>query len=1471
VADPQQAVAQDLLVSIETNTLGFGPDNALNSSIDGITLSAWRNTNDTNEIVYEVTNADGQSVTGGPTVAQNVTELLLNVPADTINNASLDDDTRYPGADSFVTNSDIDPDTRTPEIAIDDDTNTAPTNVSVSAVFAHTARGGPPPGATTSGFAGSLDRRAVLATAAFDVTYSDADTTQSKRLTVDARYRAHDQPAGEALTSDVYEDVSMSVQTEAQDNLTGGTGSGMALSGTRGVGAGGVSPVQGGSPPTNAWVAQYGGAEGSDEPQAYTVSATGVHTNGTEVQIPVSQGNLSLVRDGEDAACEIYPNGEENTDGPEAGGDPCADIYFPVNDDGVAWVVPHEPLATLTVVPDFPGITAINPPEPQPVTVLEPYPDTALTGPDSVTVGDAVTAATHTFELPRVRADTAPYQPGLSALTRFTPAGTTQPARLHETFGVSEARFEAVLRRLATANTSTITNFVEASTTTEAATALGYNDTEAVVDLLDSITTTSLTAEAFLQADPQQALAAGLLAGDAFDVAVPNVTAVADTLTQTETIATDTGPAQGPALDGLVLTLYTENTTAAAGHNGIERFADLVTTHTDATDSTAVAQLVQDWGTYIGALGGRAFTDGVTGSTIANITAARAALPLDGVTAGAIYKHLDGLTAPGLAPDTVDWTNATQRSRALLLGGVTDPDAPLTDTIEGIQQTAPVTPSRATLAAAATTTPLDTDAFEPGGSYELAQDWPADRLTTTWEIVLAGAYAFDAESYPHAPTYRDSTTVSLGDDTIDGEIAFVGAEIDANDALLALNESGSISLSALAGQYSDFERPPLVVNDTTAVNVTVVTNAGEVYESGSLPMPPIVLTVTDTGGATVTTSNGRTPTVTATSRTTEPLTDPITIELGVAKTPGEPLFETVVGTELRVNAIGVSLRGDLSWTPPDYGQPALDQGPIDYSTSLEYTFGSAYSAGELVTRGVAPADHGAVTFLDDGVATYDSDGNQFVLDSDGSTYITIEALSEAAGLDVADALPIPSQIDAQAWLIAECPDTEDCDGDDDDDNGVGEPRQSLIGAVGEPLELASPLPSERSWAVERTPNTATGPQDVPYPVEHEDIDAYGLAGYAEPGGGNVWDIDGGPAPTITEDQTLTVYLYENFVARHYDDFVGNDSIDPNERLEQGTVSWRDDGPTHQCQDSGPPSMGCEPRPVALVDFVGTTGSTWTSSASLLEEDVSFDPTQQAGGDGGHAYDLEFEVTTQADVDPGNSTRVNVSFDAENSGLNRPYASTANLYLPVNIEETSDPDAPSPPKFVVHSVLGNGTQFPEQTIPQGGRIKNVGNSSGTQEITIFNDTGDEFTEDISLAPGETALVYTDVEIGFDDIGETANYEIVTENESRNATRTVANGGTFNIGNIDHTAPLDGGAVEFNVTVSNDGLNDGIVKLNITAINPDSETVVEITRTLYSGDSELILTNGVPHDGSSGETVTFKIETQDDSKERDVDIP
>jgi hypothetical protein len=1439
---------RDVELLFERTTLPTAPENATTAHVGDWTLAAYQNTT-TDRVHYQLGQYDPDDSWHTTGQAEN---LHVNVHEGTVNGAPVADGLGFDPGEPPV------------DVQVRDTNRSNPGGTSTHGGLNAVAVGAGSGDVDGETLSAETDWQEVVTRPVFNTTYLDATTTLDTRLAVDARYThfeyAHD--GSEPFLMD----VSLAVETEEQSNLTGGSGN--TLLHTSSVAAGGVSPFQGSQPPPNGWVAQYGGAEGSDKPTAYTVSATGVYMNGTETEIPVSQSNLSLMRDGEDAACEVYPKEEENTDEPEASGEPCANVYLP-SVYTFAYVAPHEPMDTLTVVPDFGELPAINPPEQQDVTVLDPYTGTTLTGPDGVTVGDPVTAANHTFEMPRVRADTAPYQPELSNLTTFTPAGTTQSARLHETFDVSEGLFEDVLARLATANTTTIDNFVKAGNNINATNIIGYNGNVSVYDLLQNVTGTELTSAAFLQGDPQQALAAGLLAGDKLNVQLPTVTAVADTLAQTETIATDTETAQGPALDGLVLTLYSENTTASTSHNGIERFGDLVTTHTGLTDTTAVEQLVQDWGIYIGEVEGRVFDEQTTADDIVQITNDRDDLPLDGVTAGNIYEKLDGLTAASLAPGAVNWTNETQRSQALLLGGVTDPDAPVSDAVTDIQQAVPLTPSRATLADAATTTPLNTDAFGPGGSYELAQDWPADRLTTTWDILVTGAYEFDDELYPHAPTYTDTTTVSLGDDTIEGEIAFVGAEIDANDALVALNESGSISLSALAGQYSDFERPPLVVNDTTAVNVTVVTNAGEVYESGSLPMPPINLTVTDTGGATVTTSDGRTPTITATSRTTEPLTDPITIEVGVTKTPGEGPFETVVGTTLGVNAIGVSLRGDLSWTPPDYGQPNLDQGPINYSTSLEYTFGSAYSAGELVTRGVAPADHGAVTFLHDGVATYDSDGNQFVLDNDGSTYITIEDLSEAAALDVADELPIPSQFDAQAWLIVECPDTDDCDGDDDDDNGAGEPRQSLIGAVGEPLELASPVPSERSWAVEETPNTATGPQDVPYPVEHEDIDAYSLGGYAEPGGGNVWDTDGGPAPTITEDQTLTVYLYENFIARHYDDFVGNDSIDPNERLEQGTVSWRDDGPTHQCQDSGPPSMGCEPRPVALVDFVGTTGSTWTSSASLLEEDVSFDPTQQAGGDGGHAYDLEFEVTTQADVDPGNSTRVNVSFDAENSGLNRPYASTANLYLPVNIEETSDPDAPSPANFVVHSVLGNGTQYPEKTIPQGAYIKNVGNSSGTQPIEIINDTGDKYTEVISLASGETTTVTTDVDIGFDDIGETANYEIATKNESQTATRTVLNGGDFRVSDISWTQP-SGGSVNFDITVANIAYTDGIVKLNATALAPHSSTTVDTEQIVYHRGDKTIALN-VPHDGDGGDTVTFEFETQNETESRDVDIP
>jgi len=1441
---------RDVELLFERTTLPTAPENATTAHVGDWTLAAYQNTT-TDRVHYQLGQYDPDDSWYTTGQAEN---LHVNVHEGTVNGAPVADglgfDPGEPPVDVQVV-----------------DTNRSnadgtSTHGGLNAV-AVGAGSGDVDGETLSA---ETDWQEVVTRPVFNTTYLDATTTLGTRLAVDARYThfeyAHDESEPFLM------DVSLAVETEDQSNLTGGSGN--TLLHTSSVAAGGVSPFRGSLPPTNGWVAQYGGVEGSNDPQYYTVSATGVYMNGTETEIPVSQGNISLDRDGEDAACEIYQNKGE-TDAPEAGGEPCADVLFPFIDPGVAYVAPREPMDTLTVVPDFAELPAIDPPEPQDVTVLDPYTGTTLTGPDGVTVGDPVTAANHTFEMPRVRADTAPYQPDLSELAKFTPVGTTQSARLHETFTVGEGLFEAVLARLATANTTTIDNFVKAGNNINATNIIGYNGNVSVYDLLQNVTGTELTSDAFLQGDPQQALAAGLLAGDKLNVQLPTVTAVADTLAQTETIATDTETAQGPALDGLVLTLYSENTTASTSHNGIERFGDLVTTHTGLTDTTAVEQLVQDWGIYIGEVEGRVFDEQTTADDIVQITNDRDDLPLDGVTAGNIYEKLDGLTAASLAPGAVNWTNETQRSQALLLGGVTDPDAPVSDAVTDIQQAVPLTPSRATLADAATTTPLNTDAFGPGGSYELAQDWPADRLTTTWDILVTGAYEFDDELYPHAPTYTDTTTVSLGDDTIEGEIAFVGAEIDANDALVALNESGSISLSALAGQYSDFERPPLVVNDTTAVNVTIVTNAGEVYESGSLPMPPINLTVTDTGGATVTTSDGRTPTITATSRTTEPLTDPITIEVGVTKTPGEGPFETVVGTTLGVNAIGVSLRGDLSWTPPDYGQPNLDQGPINYSTSLEYTFGSAYSAGELVTRGVAPADHGAVSFLHDGVATYDGATNQFVLDSDGSTYITIEDLSEAAGLDVSDTLPIPSQVDAQAWLLVDCPDNDDsCGGDGGDDDPVDENLQSLIGALSESMNVpVHAYPT--SWEVERDSSESYGPRDVPFPTTYDGLSKYIQHGYNEPGAGNTWRNTESPgsAPTYTEDGTMTVYLYENYIAQHYDRFRNNDSIDPNDRLQDGAVPWRDEG-GNRCSDfEQVPQDGCERDPVGLVDFIDTDGSAWESKVGIVEDNVSLDVTQVAGGTGAHVYEIGFDVSPDAAVEPGNTTRVNITFDGTNPTVDRTYANTKNLHLPVNVEKTPDSEPGPGENFVVAEVLGDGEQEPTE-IPHGAVIENVGDATGDQQITIDgNGTVGAYIDNIELAPGETKAVNTSVNHTLGDIGTTTEYTITTENDSQTATRTVVNGGTFAFADISVTENT-GDYVTFDIELANIAESDGTVTLNGTPINPDSPNVASKSTSITRGGFET-LTLQIDHDGGSGDTVTFEFETPDRTETKDVTIP
>jgi len=1243
---------QDLLLSLEVQSLPLGESRAVTATLDGVEVTAWRKPNTTNTVRYAITDATGADISDGTQTRDNATELTVNIAADTINGAAPN------GTTEIQTHADTGT-VPSPEPVIEINATGAadqPVKMALNTVLMNTTQGGTPPTYTSTfdiNGTAPLRAMAVPGTAAFNLTYSSSTATVSDPLRVPTEYRAMTVPEGR-YNEFTYSNVTLTVGTEntsqlvpppsvGGDTSTGGTTTASASSvGTRTQDTStSPGPDELATAPNttqagiwavgNVWLPDYG-AGAIDT--TYTATLTATTSLGETVTFPAAQRlQVSTRTDDGLVPCdclEVSPNGQAATL------DPYAMEKSLVLE------------ATTATLPGIDSNVTRN------LTIVDPYRKPSL--------GLTSTA-----------------QPNTTVATdRDNGAFSLQP-RKTSLPGSFTADLESV--SLSAVPAQAVTQFVadqmsDPPTETEMAAAvsgletLGEQYTDAFFE--EGQTAADALLEAFAEASPAEQAAMVNLTGVRAERAIPAFEAINEVVGTVPVNSSDIVAASSPAYAAGAGALVGEPYTAArlpvlgerASHAYLsnEHPPDWWLTrlaNTDLSDSQRKALFrlyapsdtphwlsqsawnetiltfinnIQQFRGGTETLWGEGVSDETLEDIIEEVSGGNQTL---GNAIGLVHDEMEDVSDLGLNPSA---NGVSDIEAFLLAAGVTDPEgAAYTEAASLIESLPddgePITYEDVLFGMTGDQVQLlDESALgATPPTYELASG--AD-LTADWD---AGVTARYTETSPeHGQTlgpYRASDVVTLSG-VSSTEIAGLSVRLTDNASVAALRDSGLLNGSEVGPQPLVVDQPRefrvsvTYVNGSTktlfdpvaaGVNLELV---GPTGGGADVPSAPEEFATLDIENNTIT-AQAATGNWTGTGSS-----GPITLQASL-----EELTDTATAQAVNVSVRGAALWRNLSQIG---GTPAPGATPRTtvYSDAPGFDLdrkvlrpGVVYTArqGSLATGWhnrtgvpVSPADVGSVTNGNETAASFYTD-TQFnpvtepytlvaETPSDGWENITVQTISESAALNFSALGYAAPTYDAVAQYNVTCICAE---------SGPAALNPHILTAPG--VTSGDLVPSAGSSETISYVDDFVLESPV-FPNVTSEVHPAPKADYPS-------RTHQTPTQTIEETQIGYIYVWSNFEAAVR---AANGLY----ALEEGTVSWRS---AWHCNNPGFFGGGeslpssCWNKSMGMADFTGTNSNGWSSGLNQTganQDAVGLNITQHEGGSGVHNYTVAPENVSE---------------------------------------------------------------------------------------------------------------------------------------------------------------------------------------------------------------------------------------------------
>ena len=182
---------QDTVLSLETNSLPLGEQNATEVSLVGIEVRAWQELGEPGVVFYEIEDAGG-AVTDGP-ASRETERLVLDVPADTVNGDPVSE---HDGNSTGGLHHERDPQGTGGVVTLEHvgDEHT-PNGGGVRGAL-NVVVGADESGALSVDPPGDARTRRVVTRGSFEATYLDESTTTTEYVDIGTEYRAFDPAEG---------------------------------------------------------------------------------------------------------------------------------------------------------------------------------------------------------------------------------------------------------------------------------------------------------------------------------------------------------------------------------------------------------------------------------------------------------------------------------------------------------------------------------------------------------------------------------------------------------------------------------------------------------------------------------------------------------------------------------------------------------------------------------------------------------------------------------------------------------------------------------------------------------------------------------------------------------------------------------------------------------------------------------------------------------------------------------------------------------------------------------------------------------------------------------------------------------------------------------------------------------------------------------------------------------------------------
>ena len=1333
---------QDLMFVLERESLPTSADNATTVEVGDWTVAAYQAQN---RVRYQLGSYDPG---GNWQETGRYANLRVNTYQGTVNGEAVDSLAVDPGEQEFTVQ------------VLDNrrsDGDSANGSLNLVAVGAGPGDVGNLPEATW---------QEVVTRPAFNVTYIDATTTFVDRISVDTTYRAFEFATGGSSPGSGK--VTLTVETENTSKLVepgsfDGAGAG-GTPGTAGRGEG-VSPVQAseGPPPSqqgvwdsgNVWLPDY-----ALEPETeYTITVT-VNTS-DEITQAVDDDLLSLHTRDENGTLE-----------------PCDCAVINLTEataNATSFLVdPYALRETLVLEANTSELPGVEADVRRNLTIVDPYlpPDLALE--ETATVGEPVEKA----------AERGPHD-----ALRLEFRNESYPGAHH--VPLEELSLEAQPAQA-------LTQFVadqlsEAPTETEMATAVSGLETlrEQYTDAFfdEGSEAANELLEGFADASPAEQAAMVSLTGVRAERAIPAFEAINGVVGTVSVNSSDIIAASSPAYAAGAGALVGEPYTAAklpvlaerASHvqNGDEHPPTWWLTrlaNADLSDSQrktlgrlygphdiphwisrsawneTIVTFINNIQQFRGAtetLWGEGVSDGTLRDTMYEVSGGngtlRNAIP-------AVHDEMETAFDFGVNPVV---GGVTDIEGFLLAAGLTDPGratyteaASLIDSLPDGGE--PVTYKDVLFGVAGDQGQLlDESALgETPPSYELASG--AD-LTADWDAALTATYTESSPEHGHTlGSYRasDMVTVSGLSST---EIAGFSVRLTANASVAALRDSGLLNGSEAGPQ-------PLVVGQPRGIEVTI-TYVNGTTERVSDPVKAGVnlelVGPTGGGGADVpsapnefATLDIENNTITAQAATGNWTGDgssgPITLQASLGD-----LTDTATAQAVTVSARGVARWGGLFGPRNTTVYTDATFGPYTLYVGLEYTARLGKPGLDWQNRtlvGVARPDIGSVTNENTTAATLTPQADdtyeltpKAVTALDAWQTVTTTNITESGGLNLSVLGFAAASYDAQAAYRVRC----HCE-----DRPPVTPEKPHI------MTYPRAAGSEPRMAINDTEQGSYTNGITGVGVNPPDTsDTIGVSYLPDPRA-STSRSNQQPRQPIQTGQTGNIYVWSNFRA-------AVTAAENPERLRFGNASWRSpQGCNEQYQ--------CLETPMAMVDHIGTTTATWSSSIERGDgssPNVALEVSSQSQtSPGAHGYSIT--PTHSESVDQQLSMDVTGTASILDGGVNSP-----TWDITVKAEDQDDGGSKSPVAVSLSGVPDTvliGEEF-SPTVT----VTNIGDAP-LLDITVTQSDGQggDYSWTTTLQEGETTSFSGSVKFGPGSTGDQTVFASASaEGESDSDSATV----------------------------------------------------------------------------------------------------